>query len=157
MCGIAGFVNDRDAPTARERELVLDEMCQVIKHRGPDDQGTFIADGVALGMRGTVVLTLTTGPDTQHAIVDDDGVFQFPGLVPPGSSYLVTTADTSCDVIGESGTNVSANVTSVGQKKPAVIARHTSMSRRFFIYCGAIVYLPREFPSLGGLEGADSR
>jgi len=70
MCGIAGFVNDRDAPTARERELVLDEMCQVIKHRGPDDQGTFIADGVALGMRRLSIIDLAGG---HQPISNEDG------------------------------------------------------------------------------------
>ncbi|HYX43146.1 MAG TPA: asparagine synthase (glutamine-hydrolyzing) [Pyrinomonadaceae bacterium] len=70
MCGIAGFVNERDAPPARERELVLDEMCQVIKHRGPDDQGTLIADSVALGMRRLSIIDLAGG---HQPISNEDG------------------------------------------------------------------------------------
>ncbi|HYX40436.1 MAG TPA: hypothetical protein VE821_02000, partial [Pyrinomonadaceae bacterium] len=63
-------MNDRDAPTARERELVLDAMCQVIKHRGPDDQGTFIADSVALGMRRLSIIDLAGG---HQPISNEDG------------------------------------------------------------------------------------
>src|ERR1041384_1540641 len=70
MCGIAGFVNEQDAPPARERELVLDAMCQVIKHRGPDDQGTFIADNVALGMRRLSIIDLAGG---HQPISNEDG------------------------------------------------------------------------------------
>ena len=61
MCGIAGFVNHRDAPPARERELVLAEMCRRIRHRGPDDQGTMVTDDAALGMRRLSIIDLAGG------------------------------------------------------------------------------------------------
>jgi asparagine synthase (glutamine-hydrolysing) len=36
-------------------------MCQVIRHRGPDDQGTWVGDGVALGMRRLSIIDLVGG------------------------------------------------------------------------------------------------
>jgi len=36
-------------------------MCKVIRHRGPDDQGTWVDDGVALGMRRLAIIDLAGG------------------------------------------------------------------------------------------------
>jgi asparagine synthase (glutamine-hydrolysing) len=61
MCGIAGFVSrdeHRDAGAANE---VLDRMCRVIAHRGPDDQGTLVRNQVALGMRRLSIIDLAGG------------------------------------------------------------------------------------------------
>ena len=41
--------------------MVLDRMCQIIRHRGPDDQGTMVKDGVALGMRRLSIIDLAGG------------------------------------------------------------------------------------------------
>ena len=48
MCGIAGFINVQHSRD--DAEQLIDRMCQVIRHRGPDDQGTWVGEGVALGM-----------------------------------------------------------------------------------------------------------
>ena len=71
MCGIAGFIEQpatgatgngtHSAASHDERARVLDRMCRVIRHRGPDDQGTLVADGVALGMRRLSIIDLTGG------------------------------------------------------------------------------------------------
>jgi asparagine synthase (glutamine-hydrolysing) len=70
MCGIAGFVNTEEAPNARERELVLERMCRVIRHRGPDDQGTLVAESVALGMRRLSIIDLVGG---HQPMANEDG------------------------------------------------------------------------------------
>ena len=63
MCGIAGFV-DRDlhgraeVNTAADRALVR-SMCDVIRHRGPDDDGVFVGDGAGLGMRRLSIRSTT--------------------------------------------------------------------------------------------------
>ena len=46
MCGICGFTGatEADAPT-------LKAMCDIMAHRGPDGEGQYLADGVALGHR----------------------------------------------------------------------------------------------------------
>jgi asparagine synthase (glutamine-hydrolysing) len=59
MCGIAGFI---DAECSRDHGLqLIDHMCKVIRHRGPDDQGMWLGDGVALGMRRLSIIDLSGG------------------------------------------------------------------------------------------------
>jgi asparagine synthase (glutamine-hydrolysing) len=72
MCGIAGFVEPRTdahgddgAATATVRL-----MCDVIRHRGPDDEGVFVADGAALGMRRLSIIDLAGG---HQPIGNEDG------------------------------------------------------------------------------------
>jgi asparagine synthase (glutamine-hydrolysing) len=74
MCGIAGFV-DRDAgtsaqaraPHAGEQDFALvHAMCDVIRHRGPDDEGIHVEDGVGLGMRRLSIIDLATGRQPIH-------------------------------------------------------------------------------------------
>lgn len=60
MCGIAGFIALNEIDT-RSHAAVLDRMCKVIAHRGPDDQGTFVDHGVALGMRRLSIIDLAGG------------------------------------------------------------------------------------------------
>jgi asparagine synthase (glutamine-hydrolysing) len=59
MCGIAGFI-DRER-SYEVAEGLIDRMCQVIRHRGPDDQGTWVGNGVALGMRRLSIIDLSGG------------------------------------------------------------------------------------------------
>ena len=61
MCGIAGFAGQSEGMNEGERARVLDRMCRVIRHRGPDDQGTMIEGGVALGMRRLSIIDLAGG------------------------------------------------------------------------------------------------
>src|SRR6266849_4308551 len=59
MCGIAGFI---DAERSHDNGLqLIDRMCKVIRHRGPDDQGVWLGDGVALGMRRLSIIDLSGG------------------------------------------------------------------------------------------------
>ena len=59
MCGICGIVNfNRTHPVERE---TLQKMCDVIRHRGPDDEGFFIDQDVGLGMRRLSIIDLSGG------------------------------------------------------------------------------------------------
>ena len=59
MCGIAGIVqNDMDRPVPCG---VINLMCEVMRHRGPDEEGYFVNKNVALGMRRLKVIDLSTG------------------------------------------------------------------------------------------------
>ncbi|MDQ6659503.1 MAG: asparagine synthase (glutamine-hydrolyzing), partial [Chloroflexota bacterium] len=59
MCGIAGFI---DVQRSRDNaEQLIDSMCKVIRHRGPDEQGVWVGDGVALGMRRLSIIDLASG------------------------------------------------------------------------------------------------
>jgi asparagine synthase (glutamine-hydrolysing) len=64
MCGIAGFVDGPSvtAPLGLEPTRgLLHQMCEVIRHRGPDDEGLWVSEGVALGMRRLSIIDLATG------------------------------------------------------------------------------------------------
>jgi asparagine synthase (glutamine-hydrolysing) len=70
MCGITGFIEkDRDA-SPEEREILLDKMCKIITHRGPDEQGLTVEGRAALGMRRLSIIDLTGG---QQPIYSEDG------------------------------------------------------------------------------------
>jgi asparagine synthase (glutamine-hydrolysing) len=67
MCGITGFI---DAGIGQEHaEKLVDIMCKVMRHRGPDDQGTWVGDGVALGMRRLAIIDVAGG---QQPIFNED-------------------------------------------------------------------------------------
>lgn len=53
-----------------EREVLLDRMCRIITHRGPDEQGTIVKDRAALGMRRLSIIDLKSG---QQPIFDCSG------------------------------------------------------------------------------------
>ena len=56
MCGIAGGIG-ASAPS----KLVLDNQLDSIKHRGPDDQGTYVNQGIALGMCRLAIVEIAAG------------------------------------------------------------------------------------------------
>lgn len=59
MCGIAGIIH-RDAACPVPPDIV-DRMCDALKHRGPDDAGTFVRGRVGLGMRRLSIIDLAGG------------------------------------------------------------------------------------------------
>ena len=64
MCGIAGFVDtDRHA---RPDLNLIHRMCEVIRHRGPDDEGIHVEAGAALGMRRLSIIDLAGGRQPIH-------------------------------------------------------------------------------------------
>lgn len=66
MCGIAGVINSN----IKEKEGVIAEMVSKITHRGPDEDGFFIDENVALGMRRLSIIDLSTG---KQPITSADG------------------------------------------------------------------------------------
>ena len=77
MCGIAGILGP--LPEA-EREAALVRMTDAIRHRGPDDEGRFLAPAVGLGMRRLSIIDLEGGHQPMHR---DDGI----GIVFNGEIY----------------------------------------------------------------------
>src|SRR5580700_7166394 len=68
MCGIAGiFEFGRDT---RANAAALREMCRVITHRGPDDQGFYTDGGVGIGMRRLSIVDVAGG---HQPISNEDG------------------------------------------------------------------------------------
>lgn len=86
MCGIAGFVTERESSSVAERAAIVNRMCRVITHRGPDDQGTLIEDGVALGIRRLSIIDLAgghqpmSGCDRRLTIVFNGEVYNYRDL-----------------------------------------------------------------------------
>ncbi|MFZ0761879.1 MAG: asparagine synthase (glutamine-hydrolyzing) [Candidatus Sulfotelmatobacter sp.] len=68
MCGIGGIFEFGE--DAHVDSGVLRRMCDVIAHRGPDDDGVFTRDGIALGMRRLSIVDLATG---HQPISNEDG------------------------------------------------------------------------------------
>lgn len=61
MCGITGWINLKQSDANRDAEAVLHGMCNTIEHRGPNSEGTWVDDTVALGMRRLSIIDLHTG------------------------------------------------------------------------------------------------
>ena len=58
MCGIVGFC---DAKAKKEKKRIIKDMADKIAHRGPDGEGYFVDDVVALGHRRLSIIDLNTG------------------------------------------------------------------------------------------------
>ena len=59
MCGICGVIHrKKDHPV---QFADVKKMCDVIRHRGPDDEGQYMHDNVGLGMRRLSIIDLSTG------------------------------------------------------------------------------------------------
>ena len=56
MCGICGFTGELE-----NRETVLQKMTEVITHRGPDSDGFYSDDYIAMGFRRLSIIDLETG------------------------------------------------------------------------------------------------
>jgi len=64
MCGITGIVFYDD--TANVEKSVLERMCNVIRHRGPDESGVYIKNNVGLGMTRLRIIDLAGGSQPIH-------------------------------------------------------------------------------------------
>jgi asparagine synthase (glutamine-hydrolysing) len=79
MCGITGIVGHTGAETIRA-------MTRVLAHRGPDSEGYYSADGVALGHRRLSIIDLETGQqpmttaDGRYTMVFNGEIYNFRGL-----------------------------------------------------------------------------
>jgi asparagine synthase (glutamine-hydrolysing) len=67
MCGIAGIVRWTGQPV---HEQDIRAMCDVMAHRGPDDDGIYIGSGVGLGMRRLSIIGVESG---RQPIANEDG------------------------------------------------------------------------------------
>ncbi len=84
MCGIAGWVGieQREA----DAQANITRMCDAIRHRGPDDVGTWVEGHLALGMRRLSIIDLAGGhqpirnEDGQVTIVFNGEIYNYPAL-----------------------------------------------------------------------------
>jgi asparagine synthase (glutamine-hydrolysing) len=68
MCGIAGVLQfDGETPV---EAATLRRMCDIMAHRGPDDDGVYSSGPIALGMRRLSIVDLTAG---HQPLSNEDG------------------------------------------------------------------------------------
>jgi asparagine synthase (glutamine-hydrolysing) len=68
MCGISGlFYFD---PSRQAEEFLIDRMCRVAKHRGPDDAGIYLNGNVGLGFNRLSIIDLAGG---HQPLSNEDG------------------------------------------------------------------------------------
>jgi asparagine synthase (glutamine-hydrolysing) len=65
MCGYVGFTNN-----INDSGMVLEEMMDRIRHRGPDSDGKYIDENIALGFRRLSIIDLAQG---NQPILNEDG------------------------------------------------------------------------------------
>jgi asparagine synthase (glutamine-hydrolysing) len=68
MCGIAGILELRKE--ARVNPAELRRMCDVMSHRGPDDEGFHTDSRLGIGMRRLSIVDLATG---DQPLSNEDG------------------------------------------------------------------------------------
>ncbi len=81
MCGIAGIINyHKDKPCVEKN---VEAMCNVIKHRGPDDSGVFTDGEVGLGHRRLSIIDLSSGHqpmasnDGRYSIIFNGEIYNY--------------------------------------------------------------------------------
>lgn len=57
MCGLTGFIDKKN----KNKEETIKQMADLIKHRGPDSEGYYIDDTIAMGFRRLSIIDLDTG------------------------------------------------------------------------------------------------
>jgi asparagine synthase (glutamine-hydrolysing) len=67
VCGLTGFLEHRDRPPRRE---ILQRMTDSLRHRGPDDEGSYLDDRLALGVRRLSIIDVQKG---RQPIASEDG------------------------------------------------------------------------------------
>lgn len=76
MCGIAGFINNIDNSNA-----VLGKMLNRIRHRGPDAEGEYIDENIALGHRRLSIIDISSSGDQPIFNEDRSVVIVFNGEI----------------------------------------------------------------------------
>lgn len=81
MCGIAGYLNLDGAPAS---EAVARAMAEMIRHRGPDDAGSFTSGALAFGHRRLSIIDLSAAAhqpmlteDGRYALIFNGEIYNF--------------------------------------------------------------------------------
>lgn len=83
MCGIAGFCTMDASPLSPDAAGWLRTMTDLLAHRGPDGQGSWLGDSVALGHRRLSIIDLDSGgqpmsdADNRATVVFNGEIYNF--------------------------------------------------------------------------------
>lgn len=99
MCGIAGIYHYGDATPVNPQ--LLRRMCDVIAHRGPDDQGYYVKGPIGLGHRRLSIIDLSSGhqpisnEDNTVWVVFNGEIYNYQelrdGLISSGHQFRTST------------------------------------------------------------------
>ncbi|SMC79041.1 asparagine synthase (glutamine-hydrolyzing) [Pedobacter nyackensis] len=78
MCGVAGIFNLNGAPIARQ---TIKKMADTMAHRGPDGEGFFIENNIALAHRRLAILDVSERGAQPMSSHDGDWVISFNGCI----------------------------------------------------------------------------
>lgn len=102
MCGIIGFVDKNIA----EKQPVLQDMMEAIKHRGPNSSGDIMADDAAVGFRRLSIIDVDNGKqpiyneDRTKAVIFNGEIYNYQDirqdLLKAGHTF---TTDTDTEVL----------------------------------------------------------
>ncbi|MDW7660130.1 MAG: asparagine synthase (glutamine-hydrolyzing) [Bacillota bacterium] len=95
MCGFVGFTNN---PKLQDRENILSAMTEAIHHRGPDSDGQYVDEHIALGFRRLSIIDLSddarqpmVSEDENHVMVFNGEIYNFEeikkGLIAEGYHF----------------------------------------------------------------------
>ena len=82
MCGIAGIISTK----LENKKDHIEDMTEVITHRGPDDRGFYCDEDIAIGMRRLSIIDISGGqqpiisPDGRFAIIFNGEIYNFKKL-----------------------------------------------------------------------------
>lgn len=83
MCGICGYIRTKGFSADAD---IIRRMCRAIVHRGPDEEGVWIGNDIAMGMRRLKIIDLVTGSqpifneDKTIVVVFNGEIYNFPSL-----------------------------------------------------------------------------
>ena len=77
MCGLVGFIDNR---SKAEKKKIIKSMSDKIIHRGPDGEGFFVDNSIAMGFRRLSIIDLEGGNQPLYS-EDENLVINFNGEV----------------------------------------------------------------------------
>lgn len=122
MCGFTGFFSNDSQQLINRNELIK-KMSDTIIHRGPDSEGSFVDDHVALGFRRLSIIDLEGGDqpihskDGRYVIVFNGEIYNYREL----RSKLIE--ENNCTFSTNSDTEVILNAYTVYKEKTASYLR----------------------------------
>lgn len=78
MCGVAGYLN---FDKSKASEVILEEMCKSLAHRGPDNYGIFEDKGIGLSHTRLSIIDLSSAANQPMHTQDDRYVISYNGEV----------------------------------------------------------------------------
>lgn len=104
MCGIAGYVN-KDVNQHANLNIIK-TMTDIIEHRGPDDEGHYILDNVALGHRRLSIIDLSEAGHQPMISSDDRYIIVFNGEIYNYRELAKELEEKGCKFKSETDTEV---------------------------------------------------